>query len=710
MKKIILFITLLVSSVMFSQMYNPVKWTTVVEKISGDEYLLVTTGHIEKGKLEDGKWAVYGQGKRKNKGPVPTSFKFEPNDNYELIGENEEFNVVEKFDETFKMKVKKFYGKAIFKQKIKLKAESAIIHAQVNFMVCNNVRCLPPEPVDIVFFAPQSSKAKNEKLAKKKEKAVDDETANKLLYGMTADELIPYKGADAEKSDEKKSEAKEDVASSEEKKKKSKSLLTIFFLAFLGGFAALLTPCVFPMIPMTVSYFTKQSKTRAAGIKNAIFYGISIIFIYVFLGVVITNIAGPEALNAMSSNVKFNLFFFILLVVFAISFLGYFEITLPSSWSTKIDSQADRGGYLGIFFMALALAVVSFSCTGPIVGGLLVESVSKGALAPAVGMFGFSLAIALPFALFAAFPGWLNSLPQSGGWMNTVKVVLGFLELALAFKFLSVADLKGEWGILRYEVFIVIWIILFFALALYLFGKIKFPHDGPIKKLSLPRKLLGFASLAFAIYLCFGFRYDEVTKTYKPLTLLSGLAPSAGYSYLYPNDCPNNLPCFHDLKKGLAYAKEQKKAIMLDFTGYSCVNCRKMEDHVWSIKKIDSVIRNKYVLISLHVDDSEHELPKKEQIIVNSVTGSTKKLMTYADKWSHLQSKFFKTNSQPYYILMGYQEEDFFGDKMYILKELNKHAAYNPNNEEYYNWLVKGTQEFEKLSKNDESESESSEE
>ena len=400
----------------------------------------------------------------------------------------------------------------------------------------------------------------------------------------------------------------------------NKGLWSIFFIAFLSGFAALLTPCVFPMIPMTVSFFTKQSKTKAAGIKNAVIYGISIIVIYVLLGTAVTGIFGADALNALATNVWFNIIFFLLLVIFAVSFLGAFEIMLPNKWANKVDRQADRGGLIGIFFMALALAIVSFSCTGPIVGTLLVEAASKGGLAPIIGMLGFSLAIALPFALFAAFPGWLNSLPKSGGWLNTVKVFLGFLELALAFKFLSQADLVLQTHILEREVFLAIWIAIFGTLALYLFGKIQLPHDSPIAHISVGRLGLGLIVLSFTVYMVPGLWGA-------PLNLISAFPPpqdysespyGVGFSKIGGSEmasshddlpegahllAPHDILAFNDYDKGLAYAKKVGKPVMLDFTGWACVNCRKMEQNVWPKPGILDILKNKVVLVSLYVDD-----------------------------------------------------------------------------------------------------------
>jgi thiol:disulfide interchange protein DsbD len=476
-------------------------------------------------------------------------------------------------------------------------------------------------------------------------------------------------------------------------KEESKGLIGIFIIAFFSGFAALLTPCVFPMIPMTVSFFTKQSKNRAKGIKNAIFYGLSIIIIYVALGSVITGIFGADALNELSTSVTFNLVFFVLLIFFAASFLGAFELVLPNSWANKIDSQADRGGLIGIFFMALALAIVSFSCTGPIVGTLLVEAASKGGLAPIVGMLGFSTALALPFMLFALFPGWMNSLPKSGGWLNTVKVSLGFLELALAFKFLSNADLVSQWHGLERETFLAIWIAIFGIWAMYLFGKITLPHDSPMAHISVGRLLMGIFVLTFTIYLVPGLWGA-------PLKIISGFPPPMNYSESpfgvgnssgggnfstegLPKGAhlgPHQIIAFHRYEDGLAYAKEVNKPILLDFTGHACVNCRKMEDYVWSDPKILSIIKNEMVLISLYVDDKE-DLPENEQYI-SPETG--KKIKTIGNKWSDFQITRYKANAQPYYLILNLNEEQIS----------SKPAAYDPDIETYEKWLRTGIDNF----------------
>jgi len=451
------------------------------------------------------------------------------------------------------------------------------------------------------------------------------------------------------------------------------------------------------MIPMTVSFFTKQSKTKAAGIRNALIYGISIIVIYVVLGILVSFIFGADALNALSTNVWFNIAFFLLLLIFAASFLGAFEIMLPNSWANKVDKQADKGGLVGIFFMALALAIVSFSCTGPIVGTLLVEAASGGSqIGPIIGMLGFSLAIALPFALFAAFPGWLNSLPKSGGWLNTVKVVLGFLELAFAFKFLSNADLVLQLHWLEREVFIAIWIAVFGMLALYLFGKIQLPHDSPVPNISVGRLSLGLLVLSFTIYMIPGLWGA-------PLNLISAFPPPQHYSESpygvgftkmvsesmnSHNDIPegahvmppHNILAFTDYNKGLAYAKLVNKPVMIDFTGHACVNCRKMEQNVWVKPKILEMIKNDVVLISLYVDDKR---PLEASEVVDSKLRPGKKLKYIGQKWSELQTTKYKANSQPFYVLMNHNEENLIHP-----------VAYTPDIDTYYRWLKEGIMNF----------------
>lgn len=660
MKKIfIVLFSLVINLTVTGQIFNPIQWKTKVEKVSDSKYKLITEATIKDG------WSLYSQEVPKG-GPIPTTFTYDDNGgSIKLLGNTKEPKGKVKFTKLFSdegMNIKSFAYKAVFEQEIEL-VDVTIkkVNAFVEFIACTDEQCLPPKEIDLVF-----------------------EISKSVLKKETASEI-----SKADHHTEKEREG----------------LWSIFLLGIGAGFVALLTPCVFPLIPMTVSFFTKQSKSKAQGIKNAIFYGLCIIAIYVILGVVVTRISdgGAGALNALSSSIWFNLVFFLILVIFAVSFLGAFEITLPSSWATKVDAQADRGGLIGIFFMALALAIVSFSCTGPFVGTLLVEAATTGGIAPVVGMLGFSSAIALPFALFAAFPGWLNSLPKSGGWLNTVKVVLGFLELAFAFKFLSNADMVLQLHLLEREVFIAIWIAIFGALTLYLLGKIQLPHDSPQKHISVGRLCLGLVVGSFTIYMLPGLWGA-------PLNLISAFPPPQNYSESpygvgytkqstvtfsgKDSDTHNDLPegahlmpphdiiSFHDYDKGLAYAKKVGKPVMIDFTGHACVNCRKMEQNVWVKPKVLDVLKNKVVLISLYVDDKR---ALKEDEVVDSKLNPGKKLKYIGQKWSELQTIKYKANSQPFYVLMAHDESNLIDP-----------AAYTPNVDEYYDWLEKGIANFKK--------------
>ncbi|WP_299834647.1 thioredoxin family protein [uncultured Tenacibaculum sp.] len=666
MKKVFFLLAIFISYAGFSQILDPVKWKTKTEKLSDTEYYLISTATIDQG------WHLYAQEIPKG-GPIATSFSFQPNDNYELVGETIEDVGITEDDKVFKMKIKYFEKRATFKQKIKLLAKDAVIEASVQFMVCNDTRCLPPRSEEFTFFTSEKSKASAVKKADKVADLNDDE-ASSLLYGISEKEIQqPATDLNALGTDN----------ISVEKKNDSSSLWSIFGLGFLGGLLALLTPCVFPMIPLTVSFFTKKDSSKGSGISKALLYGFFILAVYLLLSIPfhLLDSINPDILNEISTNVWLNVIFFIVFVFFAGSFFGFYELTLPSSWTNRTTEGENSGGIIGVFFMALTLAIVSFSCTGPILGSLLAGSLSSdgGAWQLTSGMAGFGVALGLPFTLFAMFPNMLKSLPKSGGWMTTVKVVLGFLELALAFKFLSNADLVAHWNILKIEPFLILWIVIFAGLALYLFGIIKFPHDSPLQKIGFSRIGFGVIVAAFTIYLATGFRVNKETKTFSSLSLLSGLAPPVGYSYIYPNECPNNLTCFKDLKEGLAYAKKVNKPIILDFTGYACVNCRKMEEHVWPIEKIDNILRNDYVLISLYVDDKK-ELPKEEQIVVNRINGGTRTLSNYGHKWSHFQTVFFKTNTQPYYVLLTSDGKQI----------LNDPVGYTPNEDDYHKWLEDG--------------------
>ena len=636
-----------------SQVVDPVSWDAKLEKQNDSIYKLVVKASIEK------TWHLYSQ-HLGDEGPIPTTFTFEEApQQYLLSGEMEEPDVPSIFDEVFEMEIKFFEDEAVFTQMIKVLDENAVIKFEVEFMACNDTQCLPPEtvPFQISVLKNEASKGYSDVEVT----SVDVDKTNNLNIGVQGNDNFQL-----------------------EEKKEKKGYLSIFLLGFLGGLIALLTPCVFPMIPLTVSFFTKGAKTRKQGLINAILYGFFIFIIYLLLSLPfhLLDSVAPEILNNISTNVTLNIVFFIIFIVFSLSFFGFYEITLPTSWSSKMDDKASSvGGVVGIFFMALTLALVSFSCTGPILGSLLGGSLSSdgGATQLSFGMGGFGLALALPFALFALFPNWLNSLPKSGGWLNSVKVVLGFLELGLAFKFLSNADLVEHWGLLKREIFIGIWIIVGIGLMLYLFGIIRFPHDGPKKKLSKGRFGLGAITFLFVLYL-----FPGLTNTpFANLELISGFPPPLFYSvYEKETEGPLGLEAYKDWEKGLKAAKEQNKPIMLDFTGWACVNCRKMEEKVWSDPEVYETIKNDYILISLYVDDRE-ELPTQEQFNYVRENGSIKKIKTIGDKWATFQTVNFKNNSQPYYVLLD-------SEKNLLMEPL----GYTPNIKKYLTWLKTGANNY----------------
>ncbi|WP_343593946.1 cytochrome c biogenesis protein CcdA [Flavobacterium sp.] len=659
-----------------AQILEPVKWTSKIEK-KGSNAVLIFDAVIEKD------WHMYSQFTPEG-GPLALEITFKnQKGNYELVGKAKEGKTRTAYNDVFEVNETFFEGKAHIEQEIKIiNPNLKTVDVDFDFQVCKEV-CINSSKK---FSIAVPSTFKIEEIPVVAE-AKADETK---VVGIAVD-TVKKEEAIQPKVEKTTEIAKEEIPAPAS----SRSLWSIFFVAFLFGFTALLTPCVFPMIPMTVSFFTKQSKTRAAGIKNAIIYGVSIIVIYVGLGLIVTKIFGADALNALSTDVWFNLIFFVILVVFATSFLGAFEIMLPNSWANKADEQADKGGIIGILFMALALAIVSFSCTGPIVGTILVEAATNGGIAPAIGMLGFSTALALPFMLFAMFPGWLNSLPKSGGWLNTVKVVLGFLELAFAFKFLSNADLVLQLHFLEREVFIAIWIAIFAAMTLYLFGKITLPHDSPTHHISVGRLYLGLLTLVFTMYLIPGLWGA-------PLKLISAFPPPPTYSESpfgvggsgnggvsaesakgLPKGAelgPHGIMVFHDYEDGLAYAKEIKKPIMLDFTGYACVNCRKMENNVWSEPEILPILKNDVVLISLYVDD-KRELPKEEQF----TTASGDKIITTGDKWTDFMISKYKTNTQPLYVIT-----DLEGNNLNASKPTISYVSAD----EYLKWLKEGNSNF----------------
>ena len=564
-------------------------------------------------------------------------------------------------------------GKITISRKVFIKSEKDfVLKGFFTFQTCDDSHCLPP------YDGPFEIKVKGCDIQSLSDKNFNSTKSLEEKKKTFTNEIVKKKLA--EKNDIKES------------KTNSRSIFFIFIISFLSGFAALITPCVFPMIPLTVSFFTKQSKDKVSGVRNAIFYALCIIIIYVLLGTIITGLFGASFLNSLSTNIYFNLFFFVLLILFAVSFLGAFEINLPNTWINKADSASRKGGFIGIFFMAFTLALVSFSCTGPIVGTLLVESATIGGIGPFIGMFGFSLALALPFGLFAAFPGWLNSLPKSGGWLNTVKVFLGFLELALAFKFLSNADLVMQGHFLERELFIAIWIGIFFVLALYLFGFVKLPNDGDIKFLSVSRTLLATTVLIFVMYLIPGLWGA-------PLKLISGFPPPMSYSespsgigtYSNTNQTnnthagPQGLPVFHDLEQGLAYAKSVNKPSFLDFTGHACINCRKMEEKVWGEEGVLNILRDSVVIISLYVDD-KRLLPDNQHSEEEIAPGKIINVTTIGDKWSAYQAKKYKSLSQPYYRMLDKNGDDLS----------NGSADYfnHGNKQDFLKWLRTGLEQY----------------
>ena len=645
-------LTLVFTVSVFSQNYSPASWEHSVEKISDSDYLINLTVTLQEG------YSIYSQYAVEEDGFAPqTYFEFKNQEgNYKLIGKTSEPDAKPKYDKLFDENVKKFKDKTIFSQLISLiNPDFNLVVITAEYQTCNDERCILGD--DTFKFNLDGSKLEEETIN------IDDRS-QKL-----SDELkLNVTGWDKYE--------KQDI--------EEKSNFSIFILGFLGGLIALLTPCVFPMIPLTVSFFTKSSGDSKKGLFNSILYGFFIFLIYILLSIPfhLLDSLDPGILNNISTNVTLNIIFFIIFIAFAFSFFGYFELTLPQSWSAAMDSRANKiGGFIGVFFMALTLAIVSFSCTGPILGTLLGSSLTSdvGAMQLTMGMSGFGLALALPFTLFAMFPKWLNSLPKSGGWLNTVKVVLGFIELALALKFLSNADLVEHWGLLKREIFIGLWIIIGIGLILYLFGKIKFPHDGPLQKIGKGRITTSILVIAFVIYLIPG-----VTNTkYANLKLLSGFPPPMFYSiHEKASECPLDLNCSKDWQEGLAKAKAENKPILLDFTGWACVNCRKMEEQVWSTSEVYDILSEQYVIISLYVDDKK-ELPEAEQFDYLRINGTVKKIETIGDKWGTLQTINFQNNSQPYYVLLNHD-----------LKLLNTTNAYEPNPDAYFEWLNIGLQNF----------------
>jgi len=675
MKKILfIFCSLLLfASNISAQIQDPVSFKTELKTISETESEIRFTASIDKG------WHVYSVNLPSG-GPISATFNVEKIEGAKLIGKLTPISKeIEKFDKVFEMKLRYFEHSAVFSQKIKITGSSYKIKGYLEYGACDDESCLPPTEVPFNFQGKGSAKAVAD--AAKDAETSSKDVKEEPVEALTADTLAIAKTDSVASTDTvAKSDYWKPVISELQSfggatDHKNLSWIYIFVTGFLGGLLALFTPCVWPIIPMTVSFFLKRAKDKKKGIRDAILYGVSIVVIYLTLGLAVTLIFGASALNALSTNAVFNILFFLMLVVFAASFFGAFEITLPSSWSTKVDSKAEStSGLLSIFLMAFTLTLVSFSCTGPIIGFLLVQVSTSGSIvAPAIGMLGFAIALALPFTLFALFPSWLKSMPRSGGWMNQVKVVLGFLELAFALKFFSVADLAYGWRLLDRETFLALWIVIFALLGLYLLGKIRFPHDDEDTKTSVPAFFIALVSLAFSIYMIPGLWGA-------PLKAVSAFAPPMKTQdfNLYTKEVHAK---FDDFDAGMEYARQQGKPVMIDFTGYGCVNCRKMELAVWIDSKVSSIIENDYVLISLYVDDKK-PLPLPITVTEN---GTERTLRTIGDKWSYLQRTKFGSNAQPFYVLLDNEG-----------KPLNKSYAYDEDIDKYVEFLQKGLDNYKK--------------
>ena len=679
MKKIVFALFLVILPVILqAQIFNPASWEIKLSKTDTAEPEILFTVTLDDG------WHLYDMN-LPDGGPVSTSFTFEELQGTELVGEPiSSVAPTTVYDDLFSMDLRWYYGTVTFTQKLKVTDPTKFkIEGEVEFMVCNDQTCLPPDHMDFSFGRNYLSITSVEATSAKEvysesEEEVASETASTPQTQGNTRRATPTVNSIPERVTEDVNlwtPVIEEMRAFGDKTIAATDMhwIFIFIAGFAGGLLALLTPCVWPMIPMTVSFFLKRTKNRKRAIADAILYGISIIIIYLSMGLLITGIFGASALNDLATNAIFNIIFCLLLIVFAISFFGAFEMTLPSSWTNKMDRKADSAtGFLSIFFMSFTLVLVSFSCTGPIIGTLLVQAASMGsAVGPAIGMFGFALALAIPFALFAIFPNILQNMPKSGGWLNSVKVVLGFLELALALKFLSVADLAYGWRILDREVFLVLWIVIFALLGLYLLGKIKFSHDSDLKYVSVPRLFMAIISFAFAIYMVPGLWGA-------PLKAISAFAPplhTQDFS-LYENEVHAH---FDDYETGMAYAKRNNKPVMVDFSGYGCVNCRKMEAAVWTDSKVKNILENDYVLITLMVDDKTR-LPEEIQIEEN---GRTRRLRTVGDKWSYLQRSKFGANAQPFYVLLNAEG-----------KPLAPSYAYNEDVDEYIQFLQGGLSKF----------------
>lgn len=666
---------------MLAQIQEPIKFKTELAKLSDTEAELVFQATIDEG------WHLYST-ELPEDGPVSATLNIEQMEGVDLVGKlTPRGKIIEHYDAMFEMNLRYFEHEGAFVQKLKFKGGNYSISGYLNYAACNDQNCLPPTDVEFAFTGVAGA-AVEKKEIKKEEKATVVTSPVQEKIEVVKNEVVADTVVTTQPATEEKTSAMNDLwtpmidelaafGQVEESSTANQSLWFVFFSGIIGGLLALFTPCVWPIIPMTVSFFLKRSKDdKKKGIRDAWLYGVSIVVIYVVLGLAVTLIFGASALNALSTNAVFNILFFLMLVIFAASFFGAFEITLPSSWSNAVDSKAEKAtGFLSIFLMAFTLTLVSFSCTGPIIGLLLVEiSTSGNIVAPAVGMLGFAVALALPFTLFAMFPSWLKSMPKSGNWMNVIKVTLGFLELAFALKFLSVADLAYGWHILDRETFLALWIMIFALLGFYLLGKIKFPHDEEEDdKVGVTRFFMALISLAFAVYMVPGLWGA-------PLRAISAFAPPASTQdfNLFQSEMKTH---FLDYEEGMAYAARTGKPVLLDFTGHGCVNCRKMENSVWIDSKVKDIIDNEYVLISLYVDEKA-PLPEQLKVVEN---GKNRTLRTVGDKWSYLQRVKFGANAQPFYVLVDNQG-----------KPLNKSYSFDESIPNFIQFLETGLKNYKK--------------
>ena len=669
-----------------AQLFSPAKWSSSVKEVGQNEFEIEVTGKIDKG------WHLYSMKHPDGGIGIPASASFKPAANAKLVGGAREVGKrIDKYSQIFEQDEKYYENQVKFVQKVKVSGDKPVnVSYTIEFQMCDAERCLPPDETSGTIKLTPSAKVEE---TKEEAKPADATEAKDTVAVTEITQDSVQEDSTAIVSATQDTIKKVDDSLLADNEKKDNGLLKIFSLGFLGGLAALLMPCIFPMIPLTVSMFTKQSKSKGEGVGKAFIYGLSIIVIYVALGLLATVIFGPSVLNEMSTNPWVNLAFFAIFIVFAISFFGAFELTLPSKWVNAADKGADKGGLIGIFFMAFTLALVSFSCTGPIIGSLLVQATQGGNYySLIVGMFGFSLALAIPFTLFAMFPGWLNSMPKSGGWLNTIKVSLGFIELAFALKFLSNADLVWQMNWLPREIFLAFWIAIFIFLGLYLLGKFRLELDSPVQTIGVPRMLFALVSVSFAIYMIPGLWGG-------PLKLLSGLTPPMTYSeaprgfhegvgggqatakFDDPNMVagPHGIPAFKDFDQAAVYATKVGKPMLLDFTGHACANCRKVEERVWSDERVKKILAEDVVLVSLYVDEAK-ELPEDQKVFSKALG---RNLKTVGNKWTSFEIEHFNANAQPYYILV---DKD--------LNRFSKPLEAELDVEVYLKWLQDGIAKY----------------